>query len=60
MLGVVKIMDAYFSDLERDLPLSSEALYWLARLREKKPLVPDSDIWGYSEPAWTGSSNRET
>lgn len=36
-LGTVtisKLMEAYFSDLEKDLGLSSETLYWLAKLRK--------------------------
>jgi hypothetical protein len=32
-LTILKIMEVYFSDLERDVGLSSEALYWLAMLR---------------------------
>lgn len=35
-LSIAKIMETYFTDLEKDVPLSAEALFWLARLREKR------------------------
>jgi hypothetical protein len=28
-------METYFTDLKKDVPLSAEALFWLARLRKK-------------------------
>ena len=36
VLSIAKIMETYFSDLEKDVALSTEALFWLARLRQKK------------------------
>jgi len=33
-LSISKIIETYFTDLEKDVPLCMGALYWLARLRE--------------------------
>lgn len=35
MVSILKVIETYFSDLERDVQLSSDAMYWLARLRQK-------------------------
>jgi hypothetical protein len=33
--SVAKLMETYFSDIEKDVPLHSEALYWLACVRRQ-------------------------
>ena len=35
-VSIVKLMESYFTDLERDVGLRSDPLYWLARLAGKK------------------------
>jgi len=36
-ISVLKVMETYFSDIEKDEQLSADALFWLAQLRRKTP-----------------------
>ena len=33
-LSVFKVIETYFADLEKDVPLHAEATYWLTKLRQ--------------------------
>lgn len=35
-VSILKIMEAYFADVEKDLPLREDALFWLAQLRQSR------------------------
>ena len=39
-VSILKIMDMYFADVEKDIQLSTEALYWLAKARAKALRTP--------------------
>ena len=41
-MSLLKIMETYFTDLEKDISLSSEALFWLARLRQEGHIFNNS------------------